>query len=317
MDNSGSFVGIASNAAILVQWTRNGSQLTGELQQALLQGSGSQEQVSNQSAAFTGTISGSSVTFSLNQGLGSVSNLTGTLNDSELDLTYPGQNGGVITIPMQPGGASDFNTDLTKLQGEAGRANTQAAQAQTAQQQANSVASDAQTVANDLSSLQQAVQNANGTGSVTGDLAQMQRDVGQTRTDLQKVLSEQGQTDSSTPCGDADTVQGDADTVQGDYDTIQGDQDSSGGDASNITAAISQLKHDQAALDSDLQNNPADVPANAPTDGQITQATKGAEANISGENSTTGGAMSQAKQMLNTAQGYASKAQAACSAASG
>jgi hypothetical protein len=54
---SGSFVGTASNAAIFVQWTRSGGQLTGELQQALLDGSGSSEQVSSQSEAFTGTIS--------------------------------------------------------------------------------------------------------------------------------------------------------------------------------------------------------------------------------------------------------------------
>ena len=66
----GSFVGAASNAALLVQWTRNGSQLTGELQQALLQGGGSsgQESVSNQSIAFTGTVSGSSVTFVVEPG---------------------------------------------------------------------------------------------------------------------------------------------------------------------------------------------------------------------------------------------------------
>ncbi|MGZ4218221.1 MAG: hypothetical protein ACXVHJ_14625 [Solirubrobacteraceae bacterium] len=39
-------------------------------QQALATGSGTSEQVSKQSTAFTGTISGSSVTLSLNQGLG-------------------------------------------------------------------------------------------------------------------------------------------------------------------------------------------------------------------------------------------------------
>lgn len=285
-DNSGSFVGTASNAALLVQWTRNGSELTGELQQALLTGSGDQEQVSNQSAAFTGTISGPSVTLSLNQGLGSVTNLTGTLNGSEFDLTYPGENGGVITIPMQPGGPSNFNSDLSNLQGQAGQANTQAAQAQAAQQTTNQVASDAQAVSSDVGSLQWSVSNANGTGSVAGDLQQMQKDLGQTQTDLQHVLAEVGQTDSSTLCGDADNVSGDADTVQGDYDTIQGDQDSSGGDASSITSAIQQLQKDQAALDSDRQSNPADVPASAPSDAQVAQAINAAKAKIGGENGT-------------------------------
>ncbi|HTX12078.1 MAG TPA: hypothetical protein VME22_25895, partial [Solirubrobacteraceae bacterium] len=163
---SGSFVGTASNAAILVQWTRSGGQLTGELQQALLDGSGSTEQVSSQSQAFTGTISGNSVTLSLNQGLGSVTNLTGTLDGQELALNYPGQGGGVITIRMAPGGPSDFNADLTSLRGQAGQAQNQAAQQEAAQQQANSVASDSQAVSNDLSALQSAEHDATGTGSV-------------------------------------------------------------------------------------------------------------------------------------------------------
>ena len=63
-------------------------------QQALLDGSGSSEQVSSQSEAFTGTISGNSVTLSLNQGLGSVTNLTGVLDGQQLDLNYPGRTAG-------------------------------------------------------------------------------------------------------------------------------------------------------------------------------------------------------------------------------
>lgn len=143
----------------------------------------------------------------------------------------------------------------------------------------------------------------------------MQKDLGQTQTDLQHVLSEQGQTDSSTLCSDAGTVSSDADTVQGDYDTIQGDQDSSGGDTSSITTAIKQLKQDQGTLDADRRSDPGDVPSNAPSDGQISAAIKAAQAKVGGENGTTGGAMSQAKEMLSTAQGYANKAQAACSSA--
>jgi hypothetical protein len=81
-NSSSSFVGTASNAAIFIQWTRNGNQLTGELQQAIAQTDntsstpGSQS-ISNENLAFTGTISGSSVTLSLNQPLGAVTNLNG------------------------------------------------------------------------------------------------------------------------------------------------------------------------------------------------------------------------------------------------
>ena len=195
---------------------------------------GQHEQVSSQSDAFTGTISGNSVTLSLNQGLGSVTDLTGTLDGQQLDLNYPGQDGAVITIQMAPGGPSDFNADLSNLQSQAGQARNQAAQQQAAQQQANSVASDAQAVSNDLSTLQTSEHDATGTGSVAGDLAQMRKDLGQTQTDLQHVLGEAGHTDVDTLCTDADTVSSDDDTVSGDYDTISGDQDSSDGDTGDI-----------------------------------------------------------------------------------
>jgi hypothetical protein len=205
-------VGTASNAAIFVEWTRSGGQLSGELHQALLVGSGSTEQVSSQSEAFTGTVSGNSVTLSLNQGLGSVTNLTSTLDGQQLELNYPGEDGGLITIEMAPGGPSGFNSDLANLQGQAGKAQNQAAQQQAAQQQANSVASDAQAVSNDLITLQSSERDASGTGSVAGDLTQMRKDLGQTGTDLQHVLHEAGHTDVDTLCTDADTVSSDYDT---------------------------------------------------------------------------------------------------------
>lgn len=151
---SGSFVGTTSNAAVFVQWTQNGSQLTGELREALLQtdssNSSNPDSVSSQNSAFTGTISGSSVTLSLNQGLGSVSNLTGTLNGSELDLNYPGQDGTLITIQMHSGKASDYNAELASLQQRAGQANAQAQAAPAAQMA--SVASTCQAAGGQMTS---------------------------------------------------------------------------------------------------------------------------------------------------------------------
>jgi hypothetical protein len=314
---SGSFVGEASNAAILIQWTQNGSKLSGSMQEALLQGTGTQEQASSQSQAFTGTLNGSSVTLSLNQGLGSVSNLTGTLRGADLDLDLPAQGGGVTTVEMASGGPSRFDADLSKLKREATRADDQAAQEQAAQQQADQVSSDAGAVSSDISNLKSAEQSTTGTGSVAGDLAQTQKDVNQTRADLDKVLAEKGHTDVDTLCSDADTVSSDADTVQSDDDTIIGDQDSSDGDTSSIGTAVKQLRQDQTTLDTDRQNYPGDVPADAPSDAQIARGINAAQKQIHSEGGTTGGAVSQAKQMVATANGYANQAQAACSASGG
>jgi hypothetical protein len=85
----------------------------------------------------------------------------------------------------------------------------------------------------------------------------------------------------------------------------------------DISTAINALQHDQQALDADRTSDPADVPATAPTDAQINQAIKAAQAQINGESGTTGGAISQAKTMLNAANADSNNALAACSAAGG
>jgi hypothetical protein len=322
-NGSGSFVGTASNAAIFVQWTRNASQLSGELQQATLQNNGQSdssnpESVSNNSVAFTGTVSGSGVTLSLNQGLGSVSSLTGTLNGSELDLNFPGQNGGITTVALHSGDASAFNQAVASLQDQASQANTQVQQQQQqAQAQAQSVANDASVVSQDLGNLKSAVSRANGTSSLGSDLNQEKTDLATTLTDEQKVLGEAGSTDSGTLCSDAGQVATDAGTVQTDQGTIQSDQGSSQSDTTSISSAVAQLKKDNAALDADRTNDPTDVPSDAPTDSQVSAAIKAAQAQTGSENGAVGGALSQAQAMVNTANGYANKAQAACNSAGG
>jgi hypothetical protein len=318
----GSFAGKASNAAIFVQWTRNGSQLSGELQQATLQensqsDSSNPQSVSNDSVAFTGTVSGSGVTLSLNQGLGSVSNLTGTLSGSELDLNFPGQDGGITTVALHSGHASDFNRAVSSLQHQAAQANSQAQQQQEAQAQAQSVANDASAVSPGLSSLKSATSGASGTSSLGSDLGQLKSDLATTLSDEQKVLGEVGSTDSGTLCSDGGTVASDAGTVQSDQGTIQSDQGSPESDTSAVTSATAQLNKDNATLDADRASDPTDVPSNAPTDAQVSTAMRAARAHMSSESGSVDSALSQAQAMVNTANGYANKAQAACSAAGG
>jgi hypothetical protein len=123
--------------------------------------------------------------------------------------------------------------------------------------------------------------------------------------------------DYGTVCSDAGTVADDAGTVQDDLGTIHDDQGSSGNDAASLTPVIKQLQQAQAALDADRSSDVGDVPSNAASDAQISQAISGAQAKVRAENGTTGSALSQAQGMFNTAQGYANKAQAACSSAGG
>lgn len=114
-DGAASFVGTASNAVIFIQWTRAASNVSGSLQQSILKspaGSG----IDSQSIAFTGTIAGNGLTLQLNEGLGSVTSLTGQIAGSGFSLTYPGSaQGSLITIEFQPGRLSDYNQDVHAL----------------------------------------------------------------------------------------------------------------------------------------------------------------------------------------------------------
>jgi len=118
----GSFVGSGAHAVILLQWTRSGSHLTGQLREAMLAGAGL-EQVSDRSALLTGTISGSRVTLSIGRGLGSLRHITGTLNGTEFDLRYRAEDGGVLDIPMHHGGGSVFDQAVGNLESQAILAN--------------------------------------------------------------------------------------------------------------------------------------------------------------------------------------------------
>lgn len=317
--SSGSFVGKASNAAVFVTWTQNAGQLSGELEQGILQtdsGSG-QESVNNQSISFTGTISGSSVTLSLNQGLGSTSNLTGTLNGGNLTLNYPGENGSVITLQMQPGTASTYNRNLATLQGHAGQANSQAQQAQAAKQQTAQVAQDAQTVEGDLSTLGFDVKALISGDFYSAGLSSEQQDVSQTQADMRTVLNEVGSTDSGTLCSDAGTVQSDVGAVQSDVGSIQSDRGASDSDILSVTNEIGQLQQADQALEADRQSDPVDVPPNAPNANDVAAAVKSAHAAIGRARQAAGAALAQANQMETTAAGYQAKSDAACKAAGG
>ena len=321
-NGSASFVGKASNAAIFVQWTRNGSQLSGELEQATLQDnsesdSSNPDSVSNDNVAFTGTVSGSGVTLSLNQGLGSVSNLNGTLNGGELDLNLPSQDGGITTVVLHSGNASAFNQAVASLQNRAADANNQVQQQQQSQAQAQSIANDASAVSQDLNNLKSTVSEAGGTSSLGSDLDQVKSDLAMTLTDEQKALGEIHSTDVGTLCTDAGQVATDAGQVATDKGVIETDQGSGEIDTNAISAAISRLKQDRAALDADRASDPGDVPSDAPSDAQVSAGIKAARVKTGSENGSVSGALSQAQAMVKAANGYANKAHAACNAAGG
>ena len=113
-----SFVGQATNAEILIQWTRSGNDLSGLLQEAIRKAPGSTE-VESPGRAFTGTMSGNGLTSTLNEGLGSTSALVGTLRGSGFTMTLPGEDHRLVTVAFVPGTVADYNHAVLEIEGMA------------------------------------------------------------------------------------------------------------------------------------------------------------------------------------------------------
>jgi len=112
--SAGSFLGKASNAVILIQWTRSGNAVSGSLQQTLLAdpaGSG----VSTQQISFTGLVAGNGLTLQLSKGLGTTTSLVGTLSGSGFMLTYPGNGSNLIQVRFTPGQISGYTQAVSEL----------------------------------------------------------------------------------------------------------------------------------------------------------------------------------------------------------
>lgn len=113
-----SFIGQATNAEILIQWTRSGNDVSGSLQEVIRKAPGSR-QVESPGRAFTGTISGNGLTLTLNGGLGSASAIVGTLGGNGFELTLPGEAHRLVTVSFVPGTVADFNHAVLEIEGKA------------------------------------------------------------------------------------------------------------------------------------------------------------------------------------------------------
>jgi hypothetical protein len=317
-DGNGSFVGASSNGVVFVQWTaESGGQISGNLYQSLTSGGqGAAEAVQTQQAAFSGVISGSNVTLSLQEGLGFTSNLVGTLRGGEFDLNYPGQNGGIVTIAMHQGTSADYNSQLSALRAQVDAANQQAAIQAQQQQNAQNATAAAQAVVGALSQLQtdEAQASSGGGGSAAVDLAQTRRDLATTLADEKNVLNE-ASNPSLAPgqCGaDAGRVGADAGSVAADLGAVQADQGSTQTTTATIQGDVNSLKQALGALDAIRSQDPTLVPASTPTDGIAGPVIAAAQAKVNTLTAASASAVAQARRMADTAQTYSDAAQKAC-----
>jgi hypothetical protein len=112
LNGPGSFVGRASNAVMLVQWTRSGGTVTGSLREAIEKkpaGSG----LNATDHAFTGAIHGNGITLNLS-GAESTT-YVGEVNGNDFNLTLPGQRDALITVAFTPGEVATYNESTKEL----------------------------------------------------------------------------------------------------------------------------------------------------------------------------------------------------------
>jgi hypothetical protein len=319
------YLGQGSNWVDFVQWTQNGSSLTGSITSAELDGTS----VKSNRAAFTGVVNAKQVTLTFPQGFGVVTNLSGSLNGTALDLDVPQPDGTIATVEFSPGAVTDYNKAVLALQDRAAQQRAQAAQQQAqqeAQQQAQQAADQqARREADARNAVDQGVSAVNGdvnslthdvgsfqslSSAVDADLKQAYKDTVATYQALQQVQSEGH---GSLGCGvDATTVGVDATSVGVDETSVGVDQTSEQIDVQSVNRDIATVDADFQSLQAAEKAVPSYQPSNPPTADQVAQAGKQARTANAQADAMIAAALKQAKGWVDQANAYAKAAQAVC-----
>jgi hypothetical protein len=303
------YLALSSNGASFIQWQRQGNMVTGKLSESYYDPSKPTE-LQASAHSFTGSISGSNVSLSLDTG----DTWSGSLNGSALTLSYTASDGSVQTLDFRPASAADYNAAVQQVKANVNGAVQTQAQQQAIQQSQHQVDSDASGLADDFSSLRQATSTVNGDGFAT-DLGQMRSDVQRTHNDLQTTLSDGDPTqlcaDSSQTDADESDVEADQSQIQANTDSIHGDLSSLDGDVSALQSAEQTYQADQAAVPN---YQPSTAP---PTSGQVKRAISAADTAAAKARARIHSANATANQLVAQAKGYASLGDAACNKAGG
>lgn len=302
------FLAYASNGALFIQWTRTGGRVSGTYSQSFTP-QGDPSHVTHESDSFTGSVSGSSVTLTLDNG----TNLNGTLSGDTITLTQTNSNGTLATFTFHNSTVAAYNAAVSQL---AAQAKTSANVQQWAQQQQQEQADldqGATTVASDVSAVgTAAAQLKSDLGQVPSDLGQMRSDLASEKSDLQQLLSDRSsncQGDGAYQVTGTDTYQvtgTDAYQVTGtDGYTIKSDQQAL---KQAVAALVSDAKNESDAEAQLLGFTPAGLPS--PT--AIERSVSSASAAATSARQTWSGYLQTVKQLDAQANAYAAQAKSAC-----
>jgi len=234
-----SYLASGSSYVDFIQWeTTSGSSVQGTMTVDTASGTAPAETISASRYPFTGTINGSSVTFTFSGFLTS-GTIYGTLNGGTLPLQVPQSDGSIQAGTLTQSDTSTYNSAVTALNQRVRHANVLAAAAQAQAQQQQQNAQAEQTASGDVSTLQQDT-------SFGADLGSLQSDVQQASSDLGTVRSDASQGKGSF-CDNVYSVSDDAYSVDDDLYSLSSDLDT-------LTNDIASARQDIRAVRQDLAN---------------------------------------------------------------
>ncbi|HEX3921991.1 MAG TPA: hypothetical protein VHY31_06875 [Streptosporangiaceae bacterium] len=282
--------GPGDNGATLLQWP-SGSVVSGTYRDASVSGTAPGEQVSTDSGALTGTVSGSNASLDL----GGSGEMYGTLGRN-LVLNVPQQDGTIQPVTCKPGTVAGWNSALSTLGTQTSTANAQAS-AQQQQQDVNDQITQAdQQLTSDIATLTEDAQSLDNDKTLAGDIQQMQTDLATEQSDYQAELGDTCDDKSD----DAGTVSDDAGSVSGDLSSLQDDEQSL--QDNDVSQDLSAAASDAATV-TNLGGTPQPDPTAAIKAGN--KAVKDLSAAISWATSEGNSINGQAQQVASEAQAAA------------
>lgn len=305
------FLALASNGALFIQWTRTGDTVTGTLSEAFTSLS-DPTQPQSESHPFTGVISGSDVTLTID----SSENWNGTLNGSNVTLSYTSSDGSLRTFDFHPASVADYNAAVASVRGRAAGAKQRQAQRealaelkQRIENEGANVASDLQQLAEDVASVQDDVK------SIGEAVATASEDTQGTLKEMRSVLAEAVKypdRNYGSVCADASSVGADANGVEADENSVEASGQSLDYDLDRVASDITTLVNDSQSFQSDHEALPSYQPSSPVDQSAVAKAITRAHAASASARKARAAHIAKAKQLVRTANGYAAQAQAAC-----
>lgn len=264
------YVGSFTDAVEFIQWTERQGNLAGQAQLVYITPD-KPLQSQSKNLSFTGVRSGSNVSLTVSEGLGTYLTWTGTLKDDTLTLVSPDSNGQLITSSLHVGTVNDYNAalatfrqrlsnqtaDVQALRIEATR-QAQAAQSRAARQKAVSDAND--TLAGKLANLASAKKTVASDTNFSSVLAAYAHDWKTMQADYGKETTDAGKTPLT--CYQLGTVKYDRGTVHYDLGSIQYDDGSLKYVATTITNDSANISSGMGDVETAYANLKAAAAAN-------------------------------------------------------